>query len=124
MTGLPETFGRPEGTVDANPSRPQVISREWHVAARCRDSDLALFFHPDGERGHDRRHRQLLAKQVCAECPVMTQCRTHALAFEEPFGTWGGLSEDDRSRLLPERAVNLRTHREPTPPTRPAVPEA
>jgi WhiB family transcriptional regulator, redox-sensing transcriptional regulator len=83
----------------------------WHVGARCRDEDLALFFHPDGERGQARRKRQQLAKQVCAQCPVMAQCRAHALAFQEPFGTWGGLTEDERSRLLPDRAVNLRTHR-------------
>ena len=72
---------------------------------------MALFFHPDGERGRERRRRQELAKKVCAECPVAAQCRAHSLAFEEPFGTWGGLTEDERSRLIPAWAVRLRTHR-------------
>ena len=86
-------------------------SWNWRAAAKCRAADLALFFHPDGERGSARRHRQKLAKQVCELCPVIGECRSYAMAFEEPFGTWGGLSEDDRSRLLPDRAVRLRTHR-------------
>jgi WhiB family redox-sensing transcriptional regulator len=78
---------------------------------------MALFFHPDGERGRERRRRQELAKKVCAECPVVAQCRAHSLAFEEPFGTWGGLTEDERSRLIPASAVRLRTHRGTTEPS-------
>lgn len=78
---------------------------------KLRRVPMALFFHPDGERGHERRRRQQLAKKVCAECPVAEQCRAHSLAFQEPFGTWGGLSEDARSRLIPARATRLRTHR-------------
>ncbi|WP_353651901.1 WhiB family transcriptional regulator [Mycobacterium sp. 852013-50091_SCH5140682] len=83
----------------------------WRVRARCRGEDLGLFFHPDGERGHARRRRQELAKQLCAQCPVVPQCREHAVAYEEAFGIWGGLTEDERSRQLPDRAVRLRTHR-------------
>jgi WhiB family redox-sensing transcriptional regulator len=33
---------------------------------------------------------------VCASCPVIQQCREHALAVQEPYGIWGGLSEDER----------------------------
>ncbi|MGV0807940.1 WhiB family transcriptional regulator [Mycolicibacterium setense] len=97
----------------ATGTRPptNVESWSWRIGARCRGEDLALFFHPDGERGQARRQRQQLAKHVCAQCPVLEQCREHSLAFRELFGTWGGLSEDERSRLLPDRAVNLRTHR-------------
>ncbi|OBG87378.1 hypothetical protein A5733_04195 [Mycobacterium sp. NS-7484] len=83
----------------------------WRVKALCRQRDPSIFFHPDGERGKARRRRQLEAKQVCAQCPVLRQCREHSLAFEEPFGIWGGLTEEERSRMLPPRAVNLRTHR-------------
>ena len=42
---------------------------------------------------------------------VMLQCREHAIAFQEGFGTWGGLSEDERARLLQPAAVHIRTHR-------------
>lgn len=84
---------------------------EWRIEARCRTEDPSLFFHPDGERGNDRQRRQQLARQVCSVCPVMLQCREHAIAFQEGFGTWGGLSEDERARLLQPAAVHIRTHR-------------
>ncbi|WP_076214921.1 WhiB family transcriptional regulator [Mycolicibacterium conceptionense] len=91
-----------------------AAQESWRLIARCRNADtslMALFFHPEGERGHQRRRRQQAAKQVCAECPVLAECRAHSLAFEEPFGTWGGLTEDERGRLIPSRAARLRTHR-------------
>jgi WhiB family redox-sensing transcriptional regulator len=84
---------------------------EWRVQARCRTEDPSIFFHPDGERGQARRLREQQAKQVCADCPVITECREHSLIYLEAFGTWGGLTEAERSRLLPARAANLRTHR-------------
>jgi len=37
---------------------------------------------------------------VCASCPVIAQCRAHALAVQEPYGIWGGLSEDDRLAII------------------------
>jgi hypothetical protein len=32
--------------------------------------------------------------------PVIAACRAHALAVQEPYGIWGGLSEDDRLAIL------------------------
>ena len=55
---------------------------------------------PDGERGRARADREQRAKELCRRCPVIAQCRAHALAVGEPFGVWGGLSESDRERLL------------------------
>lgn len=83
----------------------------WRVGARCRTEDPSLFFHPDGERGKARKNRQQLAKEICSECPVLEQCRQHSLTFQEAFGTWGGLSEDDRGKFLPAGAVAIRTRR-------------
>ncbi|MTA96041.1 MAG: WhiB family transcriptional regulator, partial [Actinobacteria bacterium] len=40
------------------------------------------------------------AKAICASCPVLAQCRDHALAVQEPYGIWGGLSEDERAELI------------------------
>jgi len=31
---------------------------------------------------------------------VLQQCRTHALSVREPYGVWGGISEDERSSIL------------------------
>lgn len=59
-----------------------------------------IFFHPDFERGVDRRRRTATAKLLCQQCPVLQQCRTHALAAREPYGVWGGLSAEERHQLL------------------------
>ena len=33
---------------------------------------------------------------MCATCPVIINCREHALATHEPYGVWGGLTEEER----------------------------
>jgi WhiB family transcriptional regulator, redox-sensing transcriptional regulator len=72
---------------------------EWQLQSACRAADPDLFFHPEGERGPSRTKRETAAKQVCASCPVLRECRLHALSVREPYGVWGGLSEDDREAL-------------------------
>jgi WhiB family redox-sensing transcriptional regulator len=57
-----------------------------------------MFFSPDGERAGRRARREHAAKQICAHCPVLIECRTHALSAAEPYGIWGGMSESERTR--------------------------
>ena len=76
---------------------------EWQYEGACRDADPTLFFHPKGERGSARRRRAEAAKAVCATCPVLDACRAHSMAVREPYGVWGGLSEDERTAVLAER---------------------
>ena len=33
-------------------------------------------------------------------CPVIEACLKHALSVREPYGVWGGMSEEERTRLL------------------------
>ncbi|MEV7174880.1 WhiB family transcriptional regulator [Streptomyces sp. NPDC093224] len=47
-------------------------------------------------RGEDRAERDQAAKEVCALCPVRAECLRHALSVQEPYGVWGGLSEEER----------------------------
>ncbi len=81
---------------------PQPIADhwDWQFEGACRTMPSEMFFHPDGERGPRRRNRENAAKAVCASCPVIQQCRAHALAVQEPYGIWGGLSEDDRLAII------------------------
>ena len=72
---------------------------EWQLRGACREADPTLFFHPEGERGPSRSNREAAAKAVCASCPVRLTCRAHALASHEPYGVWGGLTEDDREAI-------------------------
>ena len=80
--------------------RPVADEWEWQQQGLCRELPTEMFFHPDGERGPRRRNRENSAKAICASCPVVMACRTHALAVQEPYGIWGGLSEDDRLAII------------------------
>lgn len=54
------------------------------AALPCHDADAAdLFF---AERPADLER----AKELCARCPLMEQCRAGALERAEPWGVWGG----------------------------------
>ena len=76
---------------------------EWQYKGACRGVDPDLFFHPEGERGAARRRRAENAKQFCMRCPVLELCRERSLMAREPFGVWGGLSEDERHAMLSTR---------------------
>ena len=78
---------------------------EWQFEGACRETGSESFYHPDGERGAARRLRDAAAKEICAACPVIAACREHALAIREPFGVWGGLTEDERQVVLAERDI-------------------
>ena len=69
---------------------------EWQFQGACRHVDPSVFFHPEGERGPARRRRDDAAKAICATCPVVRECREHALTVREPYGVWGGMTEQER----------------------------
>lgn len=73
---------------------------EWQYEGRCRDTGSDFFYHPDGERGAKRRLRAAAAKEICAACPVLQMCREHSIAIREPFGVWGGLTEEERAAAI------------------------
>jgi WhiB family redox-sensing transcriptional regulator len=80
---------------------------DWQLRAACRGLSSEIFFHPDNERGPARSSRDAQAKAVCASCPVREPCRSHALEVKEPYGVWGGLSEDERGRIqLSQRGIS------------------
>jgi len=84
---------------------PNADLWDWQLLGACREADPSVFFHPDGERGPARRNRELAAKAICARCPVITECTAHALAVREPYGVWGGLSEDEREEIYLARRL-------------------
>lgn len=78
---------------------------EWQYQGACRNLDTEQFFHPEGERGGTRRRRDDAAKAICAQCPVIAECRKYALAAQEPYGVWGGLTQEERRELIRESRV-------------------
>jgi WhiB family transcriptional regulator, redox-sensing transcriptional regulator len=69
----------------------------WQERALCAQTDPEAFF---PEKGGSTRE----AKKVCLSCDVRGDCLEYALANDERFGIWGGLSERER-RKLKKRAV-------------------
>jgi WhiB family redox-sensing transcriptional regulator len=99
---------------------PIVDNWDWQSAAACRGMDSEMFFHPPAERARGRRARIQAAKAVCTNCPVMAQCLDHALAVREPYGVWGGCSEDERAKMLGLQSLRYPARiraevKEPTP---------
>jgi len=78
---------------------------EWQYQGACRGEESTTFFHPEGERGSARRRRAAAARAICGTCPVIEQCRRHALSVREPYGVWGGLTEEERERIYVRSAL-------------------
>ena len=78
---------------------PQDAVWEWQEVGSCRQADPTLFFHPQNERGLARVRRDQAAKAVCASCPVRIECADYAIRSREPYGVWGGLTEEDRENI-------------------------
>jgi WhiB family transcriptional regulator, redox-sensing transcriptional regulator len=81
---------------------------DWQRQGACRGMDSGFFFHPENERGPARTNRERRAKEICAACPVIEQCRRHALEVQEPYGVWGGLSEHERDAIVRDGSRKLR----------------
>ena len=75
---------------------PNADLWDWQLRGLCRGKDSSLFFHPEGERGAARSGREVAAKEICLNCPVQIPCVEHALRVREPYGVWGGMTEDER----------------------------
>lgn len=69
----------------------------WTELSLCTEVDSDLFSPVTG--GSTRQ-----AKQVCRACEVRAECLEYALAHDQRFGVWGGLSERERRRLKREAA--------------------
>ncbi len=69
-----------------------VHEQEWHGRALCAQTDPEAFFPEKGGSTRD-------AKKICTGCDVRADCLSYALANDERFGIWGGLSERERRRL-------------------------
>jgi WhiB family transcriptional regulator, redox-sensing transcriptional regulator len=74
------------------PEPEPVASDQWQDRALCAQTDPEAFF---PEKGGSTRE----AKKICLGCEVRHECLEYALAHDERFGIWGGLSERERRRL-------------------------
>ncbi|WP_439957924.1 WhiB family transcriptional regulator [Modestobacter marinus] len=80
------------GFAGAGYGDPEAGEQTWRERALCAETDPEAFF---PEKGGSTRE----AKKVCTGCEVRAECLEYALANDERFGIWGGLSERERRRL-------------------------
>lgn len=78
--------------VELEPALTAPAGGDWQESGLCRQTDPEAFF-PD--KGGSSR----TAKAMCARCPVTAECLEYALARDERFGIWGGLSERERRAI-------------------------
>lgn len=65
---------------------------DWRGRALCAQADPEAFFPTLGDSAQP-------ARRICAGCPVRQECLDFALAQNEEFGVWGGMSTRERQRL-------------------------
>ncbi len=85
-------YGAPTPIGFAGYGDPEAGEQTWRERALCAETDPEAFF---PEKGGSTRE----AKKVCTGCEVRAECLEYALANDERFGIWGGLSERERRRL-------------------------
>ena len=85
--------------------------RSWWPQHSCQEGDFNLFF-ADGGMANRRpgakvQARWDMAKEICASCPVLAECKRDTLG--EEYGVWGGL--DQYQRYLGRRALAKKSKR-------------
>jgi len=81
------------GVPGARPLDTEVEGQlAWQADALCAQTDPESFFPEKGGSTRD-------AKKICTSCEVRSECLEYALANDERFGIWGGLSERERRKL-------------------------
>lgn len=67
----------------------------WVVDAACAEVGGDDWF-PEKGSVYDSQ----IAKRICRSCEVRRECLEYALANNEQYGIWGGVSPRDRRKLL------------------------
>ncbi|MGW9594685.1 sigma-70 family RNA polymerase sigma factor [Streptomyces chartreusis] len=84
---------------------PEPDACDWQLEAVCR-------YDANDAHGYERLSAMFWAtsltdasavRSLCQTCSVRLDCASHALELEEPYGIWGGLTEQERRHLLRTR---------------------
>ncbi|MHB8671966.1 MAG: WhiB family transcriptional regulator [Acidimicrobiales bacterium] len=91
------------GHAHARSARPARLGESWRAWAACRGVETERFY-PSAEASEAIEG----ARKVCDGCPVRPACLEYALEAREPYGVWGGLTEDERRSLRRRRQAERR----------------
>lgn len=87
------------------PRRKSKTLGDWRDDAICIEYETNTFY---PERSHELAK---VAKAICRECPVRSECLDEAIANNEKFGVWGGLDTQERQREARRRYEQERRNR-------------
>lgn len=71
--------------------------------ALCREIGIEFFFPEDGKRGNGNE-TYVLARKICANCPVREECLEWGIQHES-HGMWGGTTPHERKLIRRKRKI-------------------
>jgi len=81
-------------------------ARPWASAAACHGEPTDIWY---PTRRGPVAVDWTRPRSICQSCPVLTDCRSYAVAHEPDWGMWGGLTPDERRSLRRRRRRHERT---------------
>ncbi|RRQ24989.1 WhiB family transcriptional regulator [Rhodococcus sp. Eu-32] len=87
---------------------PVAENWDWQLHAHCKYDAIETFFPTTGLKHRERLRLEQRAKDICSQCPVITECRSFAMQSAEPYGIWGGLTPRERAMRIPHRTADER----------------
>jgi len=78
--------------------RRRIASTSWMEQAACADPDIGQDILDDAFADEGRQAKFALA--FCKSCPVREDCFDYAQTNRFVYGTFGGLTDQQRRRLL------------------------
>ena len=70
-----------------------VPRRSWKLDASCKEADPVIFSLSSGESPKS-------AREICKKCPVRQECLASAIGNRETDGVWGGMTLEERRKLI------------------------
>lgn len=82
-----------------------MTTDDWHTRALCAKTGGDWWYADKTSKDEIKT-----AKTICQLCDVQTQCLETALANDERFGIWGGLTPEQRIKIRRRRGIPPRRH--------------
>ena len=79
------------------------MNEEWRKNAYCKGKETEFFYPEIGTKGAAEQVKNV--KTFCALCSVSAECLQTAIANDEQFGIWGGLTPKERSKVRKQYSV-------------------
>lgn len=98
MTRRGHWVTNPDGPAVYLPGLPVDLGFPHLPQALCTEADPELWF-PEPDEPADE------AKEICRRCLEREACLSWAIAANERYGVWGGLTPRERDRLVRRRGA-------------------